>query len=140
MAMNNAAVYPYLYYRDAPAAIEWMVSALGFEKVIVVPGENGAVTHAEVRYGPVIIMVSTAGAYPGTTSPLDARGATGGIAMYIDDGDLDVHYAHAKASGAPIYLELERKEYGGRSYSVHDPEGGEWTVGSYRAGEAAASV
>ena len=60
--------------------------------------------------------------------------------MYIDDGDLDAHYAHAKASGAPIYVELASKDYGGRSYSVRDPEGGEWTVGSYRAGESAASV
>jgi uncharacterized glyoxalase superfamily protein PhnB len=113
-----------------------MVKALGFEKVIVVPGEDGAVMHAEMRFGAGIVMLSTAGTYPGAKSPLDAGGSTAGIAMYLDDGDLDAHYARAQASGAAVHLPLESKDYGGRSYSLRDPEGGEWTVGSYRAGVA----
>ena len=134
--MTDVNIYPYLYYKDAPAVIDWMVKALGFEKVMVVPGEDGAVMHAELRFGEGIVMVSTAGTYPGAKSPLDAGGSTAGIAMYIDDGDLDAHYERAKASGVPVFHPLEAKDYGGRSYSLRDPEGGEWTVGSYRAGGA----
>ena len=137
MTATDVNIYPYLYYRDAPAVIDWMVRTLGFEKVMVVPGDDGAVMHAELRFGAGIVMVSTAGTYPGAKSPADVGGATGGIAMYIDDHDLDAHYERAKASGAPIYLELAAKEYGGRGYSVHDPEGSEWTVSSYRAGDPA---
>ena len=31
-------------YQDAPAAIEWLCSAFGFQKHLVVPGENGTIT------------------------------------------------------------------------------------------------
>ncbi len=134
MTETDVNIYPYHYYNDAPAVIDWMVRTLGFEKVMVVPGEGGAVTHAELRFGTGIVMVSTAGTYPGAKSPADIGGTTGGIAIYVDDADLDAHYARAKASGAPIYLELAAKDYGGRSYSLRDPEGSEWTIGSYRAG------
>jgi len=135
--MTDVNIYPYLYYKDATAVIDWMVKAIGFAKVLVVPGENGAVAHAELRFGAGIVMVSTAGTYPGAKSPAEVGGATGGIAMYIDDSELDAHYARAKASGVAVYLPLEAKEYGGRSYSLRDPEGGEWTIGSYRAGSLA---
>ena len=135
--MPDKDIYPYHYYKDATTVIDWMVHALGFEPVMVVPGKNGSVTHAELRFGDRIVMVSTAGSYPGAISPLDAGGATAGIALYMEDAELDAHYARAKASGAPIYLELETKDYGGRSYSLRDPEGGEWTIGSYRAGNPA---
>lgn len=128
-------IYPYHYYDDAPAVIDWMVRALGFETVIVVPGENSSVMHAELRFGDRIVMVSTAGTYPGAVSPATAGGTTAGIAMYLDDADLDAHYERAKASGVPILHALAAKEYGGRSYSLRDPEGCEWTVGSYRAGD-----
>ena len=41
-AMNrNATVIPGMRYNDAPAAIEWLCKACGFEKHLVVPGENG---------------------------------------------------------------------------------------------------
>jgi uncharacterized glyoxalase superfamily protein PhnB len=137
MAATDVNIYPYLYYKDAHALIDWMVRALGFEEVMVVPNDEGGVMHAELRFGAGIIMVSTAGSHLGTTSPLDGRAATGGIAIYVDDGDLDAHYQRAKASGVPVQLPLEAKEYGGRSYSLRDPEGGEWTIGSYRAGNPA---
>jgi uncharacterized glyoxalase superfamily protein PhnB len=82
-------------------------------------------------------MVSTAGNDLGAVSPGRAGGSTAGIALYMDDAELGSHYERAKASGVPIYLELATKEYGGRSYSLRDPEGCEWTVGSYRAGAPA---
>lgn len=137
MPETDVNIYPYLYYKDAHAVIDWMVKALGFSKVIVVPRDDGAVMHSELRFGAGIVMVSTAGDYPGTRSPVDAGGSTGGIAIYIDDGELDAHYARAKASGVAVDVPLKAQDYGGRSYSLRDPEGGSWTVGSYRAGVAA---
>ena len=104
---------------------------------MVVPGEGGTVMHAELRFGAGMVMVSTAGTYPGAKSPADIGGATGGIAIDVDDADLDAHCARAKASGAPIYLELAAKGYGGRNYSMRDPDGCEWTIGSYRVGDPA---
>ena len=41
-----STVIPAMRYRDANAAIEWLCKAFGFEKHLVVPGENGTVAHA----------------------------------------------------------------------------------------------
>jgi uncharacterized glyoxalase superfamily protein PhnB len=40
---TKAHVIPYLRYRDAPAAIEWLCTAFGFEQQLVVPGEHGTI-------------------------------------------------------------------------------------------------
>ena len=36
-------VLPFLRYDDAPAAIEWLTHAFGFEEKLVVPGGDGAI-------------------------------------------------------------------------------------------------
>ncbi len=38
---TKATLIPVLRYRDAPAAIEWLCQAFGFEKLLVVPNEDG---------------------------------------------------------------------------------------------------
>src|ERR1700733_7361751 len=38
-------------YRNAPAAIEWLCQAFGFEKHLAVSGENRTVAHAQLTWG-----------------------------------------------------------------------------------------
>ena len=45
---GNASLIPCLMYRDAPAAIEWLCRAFGFEKHLVVPGEKNTIAHAQL--------------------------------------------------------------------------------------------
>jgi hypothetical protein len=46
-------VWPALRYRDARAAIRFLVEAFGFEERLVVPGEGDRdVVHAELRWPP----------------------------------------------------------------------------------------
>ncbi len=40
---TRANVVPTILYQDAPAAIEWLCEAFGFEEQLVVPGENGMI-------------------------------------------------------------------------------------------------
>ena len=44
-------VIPTMRYHDASAAIEWLCKAFGFEKCLVVPGENGTIVHAQLVFG-----------------------------------------------------------------------------------------
>jgi hypothetical protein len=46
-----ATIIPAMRYRSAPAAIEWLCQAFGFEKHLVVSGENGAIAHAQLTWG-----------------------------------------------------------------------------------------
>ena len=41
-------------------------------------------------------------------------------------GDVDGHFARAKAAGAKIVEELHETEYGERQYGVEDLEGHRW--------------
>ena len=54
-------IFPCFRYESAPEAIEWLNNAFGFEKQFVVPGENNTVAHAQLRFGPGMIMMSSGG-------------------------------------------------------------------------------
>ena len=52
----RSTVIPGLRYRDAPAAIEWLCRAFGFEKHAVYPNPDGSIAHAQLvleRHGDV---------------------------------------------------------------------------------------
>ena len=50
MKQNGSVIIPTMRYKDAAAAIEWLCKAFGFEKHLVVPGENGAIAHAQFKF------------------------------------------------------------------------------------------
>jgi uncharacterized glyoxalase superfamily protein PhnB len=116
-AMDRPNMSPTLLYEDAPAALGWLERAFGFEKLVVFPGENGSITHAELRLGPGVVML-------GSTRPSDE------VCVVIDDPDR--HHAQAVASAARIVQPLENTHYGSRGYSARDLEGRVWTFSTYR--------
>jgi uncharacterized glyoxalase superfamily protein PhnB len=123
-----------LFYRDADAAIDWLERAFGFERIGVFRGEDGSVVHAELRFGPAVVMLSSAAEAQGIKSPRDLGGRHGYTNIVVDDDALPAHYERAKAAGAEISQPLEKKHYGGSGYSVRDIEGHSWSFGSYRPG------
>jgi uncharacterized glyoxalase superfamily protein PhnB len=129
----TATIYPCLVYQDAPAALEWLCNAFGFEKLLVVPGENGSIAHAELRLGPGVIMVGSVkdGTYR-WRSPRELGGVTQTICAYVED--VDGHFARARSAGAEVVREPEDTDYGARGYEVRDPEGHVWYFGNYVPG------
>ncbi len=130
---TRATVIPGLRYRDAPAAIDWLCEAFGFEKNLVVPNEDGTIAHAQLSFGNGMIMLGSVrdeGAHPTMTQP-DEIGGAETQAPYLVVTDADVIYARAKAAGAKIVREIEDPEYGGRLFSCRDPEGHLWHIGTY---------
>jgi len=128
-----ATVIPTLRYKDAAAAIEWLCKAFGFERHLVVPGEDGAIVHAQLVFGNGMVMVGSARAsdFDRLQKPPGALGGAVSQSPYIVVDDVDEHYARAVAAGAEIVLELRDEDYGGRDYSCRDPEGHVWNFGSY---------
>lgn len=57
--LTKATVIPCLRYRDAPAAIEWLCSTFGFEKHLVVPNDDGTITHAQLAFGHGMVMLGS---------------------------------------------------------------------------------
>ena len=133
MKQNGSVIIPTLRYKDTPKAIEWLCKAFGFEKHLVVPGENGTITHAQLSFGNAMIMLGPVndddyGKLLRTPEDFDGFNTQ---APYIVVEEVDEHYQRAVAAGAEIVLELKAEDYGGRGYSCKDPEGHIWNFGSY---------
>lgn len=50
-------VFPYLCVRDAAAALEFYTSVFGAEELLRLTDASGRIAHAELRFGPVVVMV-----------------------------------------------------------------------------------
>jgi len=127
-----ATIVPAMRYRDAPAAIEWLFRAFGFQKHLVVPGPDGTIAHAQLTCGNGMIMLgSTRDDEFGRLLevPAEVRAVTQSV--YVIVPDADAHYARARAAGAAIVMDIKDEDYGGRGYSCRDPEGHVWTFGTY---------
>lgn len=123
------SIYPCLSYRDARVAIEWLCTAFGFEKLMIVKGEHGEIHHSELGFGAGVIMVGNANAERGWQSPCDLPAVNQILYVVVDD--IDAHYARAKAAGAEIVQEPFDTDYGSRDYVARDPEGHQWYFGTY---------
>jgi uncharacterized glyoxalase superfamily protein PhnB len=128
--VTTASIFPFLQYRDGAAAVDWLEQAFGFERSLVLLGENGAVDHAELTLGTGTIMIgSLEDPSLGLKSPRDLESVGQGIYVAIDD--VDAHCARAKAAGAEIVRRPADTSYGAREYMARDPEGHLWSFGTY---------
>lgn len=132
-------IYPFMSYDNAPAAIEWLVAAFGFEAVAVYQAEDGTINHAELCLGDAgwVMLSSTHDDRFNVRTPRSLGASTQGIAAYVDD--IDAHYQQAKAAGAELVDDLSDTDYGARGYTARDPEGHLWSFGNYRPGAPANS-
>jgi uncharacterized glyoxalase superfamily protein PhnB len=124
-------LFPFLRYRDAPAAIDWLVKAFGFEEQMVVPSEIGTVAHAQLAIEGGVIMLATARDDElRMKSPRDLGAVSGGVYVFVDDPD--AHCERARAAGAEIVRATEDTDYGSREYTARDLEGHLWSFGTCR--------
>lgn len=136
----KTSIIPCLRYRDAPAMIDWLCNAFGFERHLVVPGDGNTIAHAQLRLGEAMIMLGSADdsdygrliAQPGEVGGRETQ------SPYVVVGEIDAHCARAKAAGATIVTDIADQDHGGRLYSCRDPEGHLWSFGSYDPWAAAA--
>jgi uncharacterized glyoxalase superfamily protein PhnB len=51
--------------------------------------------------------------------------------LYLIVNDCERAYARALAANAEVLMEMKTMEYGGKAFTVRDPEGYLWSVGEY---------
>lgn len=125
-----------LSYLDAPAAIDWLCRAFGFEVRLRIEGDPGVIIHSELTYGDGVVMIGSDQSVSKRDnrefyrSPKRLGGAnTQSLFVYVDD--LEAHCARARAAGATITQEIELHDYGeeywsDKSYGCADCEGHHW--------------
>lgn len=130
---TRATVIPCLRYRDAPAAIEWLCRAFGFEKHLVVPNDDGTIAHAQLSFGNGMVMLGSIkdNEFGRLMTQPDEIGGVETQSAYVVVKDADAVYASAKAAGAKIAMEIRDEDHGGRGFACHDLEGRLWSFGTY---------
>lgn len=122
-ASDEPRIVPYLAYADAPAAIEFLCRAFGFEERFRLPMPDGRIGHAEIARDGQVIMLASASQEMGFVSPKGLPGVHAQIHYRVDD--VDGHYDRAKSSGATI-ASAPQEQHGQRMYRAIDPEGHRW--------------
>ena len=131
--LTTATIIPTLRYVDAACAIEWLCRAFGFEENLVVPGDGGAIAHAQLKFGNGMIMLGSVRSDEFgqmIKQPEDVGGAET-QAPYVIVENVDSHCEQAKSAGAIVVMEPEDQPHGGRFYSCRDIEGHLWNFGTY---------
>jgi len=133
MSEFRSSIIPGHRYRNAPAAIDWLCKVFGFERHAVYEGENGAIAHAELTLGNGMIMLGS-GKDDESGRSFKSPEELGGVetcSLYIVVPDADAAHARAVAAGAAVTTQLHDTPYGSRDFTVKDPEGHTWNVGTY---------
>ena len=120
--MTAPTMVPYLSYVDAKAAMAFLEKAFGFETIQAFDGQDGRLMHGEMKCNGAIIML-------GSTDDMPAKQSPG---IYLVVQDVDAHYERAKAAGTEIVYPPEDTDFGTRRYRTRDPEGHEWSFGTYQ--------
>jgi uncharacterized glyoxalase superfamily protein PhnB len=136
MAANpKATLIPCLRYRNAPAAIEWLCNTFGFEKHMVVPGENNTILHAQLAFGNGMLMLGSADRAASEFDRLMKQpGDIGGAqtqTTYVVVADADAVYQRVRRAEVEIVIDIKDEDYGGRGFTCRDPEGHIWSIGTY---------
>ena len=119
-------IFPVLRYNDAPAAIAFLVKAMGFDVKTDHRLPDGSVAHADLAFGAGGVGVSSR-----RTSSPESPWAHVPHGLYIVVNDADGFYERARAAGAEIASPIVDQPYGSREFALRDPEGHLWGFGTY---------
>ena len=115
-------IIPYIFYRDVPAALDWLAKTFGFKEEMRNATPSGGM-HGEMSFHGQRIMMGQGAKEWKMVSPREAGTATMGVFIYMDD--VDAHHARARAAGAEIEMAPHDQSYG-RTYTARDLDGHPW--------------
>jgi PhnB protein len=123
------SVTPYLVVQGAAQAIDFYRRAFGAQEIMRMDGPGGKLTHAEIRIGDSVIMLSDE--MPGATvrSPQSVGGTTASIFVYLED--VDSVFKRAEAAGAKVVMPLANQIWGDRYGTLADPFGHVWSLATH---------
>jgi len=112
---------------DAEAMMGWL-RAVGFVEHATHrdPGDAAVVVHAEW------LWPGGGGIMFGSERGDGAVHNTGRSSVYLVTDEPDAVFGQALAAGGSVVREVVDQDYGGRSGTVADPEGNQWSIGNYQ--------
>ena len=122
-------VTPYLSVRDAARALDFYKQAFGAKEVMRMNGPEGKISHAEIKIGDSIVMISEENSTNELRSPQGLGGSTVSIFLYLDD--VDPVFKKALSAGAKEIQPLADQFWGDRYGRLKDPFGHSWSLATH---------
>ena len=123
------SITPYLILKGAAQGIEFYKKAFGATECMRMPGPDGKIGHAELKFGDSVVMMADESPQMNAKSPQSYGGTPISIMLYVNDVDAVVK--QAVAAGGQLTRPVEDKFYGDRMGTVTDPFGHIWHVATH---------
>ncbi len=133
-AAQSTAIQPHLWCDDLEATRKWYEAALGFKVAASYPAEGAPTWYQLERSGVQVMLARRPGEKqpPEMASMMKAAGARigsgGSVSLYLPVDDASAARTRASEAKAKVVEELWEPFWGGRQFSVEDPDGIWWTV------------
>jgi uncharacterized glyoxalase superfamily protein PhnB len=123
LAPQMQAINTYLAVANVNATMEFLQTAFGFSRGVVLSGTDGQPRYAEMRHGDSVVMLIPKG------DETTATGGVGGLYTYVSD--VDNALAKARAAGAGV-SDAEDRPWGDRTATVTDHDGYRWVLATFK--------
>jgi len=122
-------VTPYLIVRDSRKAIDFYKKAFDAEEILIMPGPDGKVMHAEIKIGDSIVFLADEMPEMNHLGPETRGGATCSLMLYVKD--VDTSFEKAVKAGCIVKMPLSDQFWGDRYGNVVDPFGHVWALATH---------
>lgn len=120
---------PHLICAGAADAIAFYKRAFGAVELSRLPGPDGKVMHAMLRFGDSPLMLMDEGPDCGAFGPTSLQGSPVTLHLYVENVDAVV--AQAVAAGARVTMPVAEMFWGDRYGTLEDPFGHRWSVATH---------
>lgn len=124
-----ATITPYLIVKNAVNALKFYQEAFSAKEILRFANHLGTVTHAEIKIGDSIIMLSEECSKMGAHNPHAIGGTPVMFHLYVKN--VDAATKKAIAAGAAEQRPVKDQFYGDRSGCVIDPFGHVWNISTH---------
>jgi len=134
-ALPTTYVWPSFVARNARALVDFYVDAFGFT-ISAMYGDGDPVDHIDhcELLWPLGGGIMLGDDHSDGENEQSRRPGT--FSVYIVTDEPDALHERAIAAGATQVRGLNDTDYGSREFAVKDPEGNQWTFGTYRGADA----
>ena len=127
---GHVAVQPYMIVPDSRKAIDFYKKAFGAQEVVVMPGPDGRVMHAEIKIGDAYVYLTDENPAWGAKSAKSMGGSP--ISLHLHVEDVDAAFKKALAAGAVESMPVADMFWGDRYGKVEDPFGYQWGIATQK--------
>jgi PhnB protein len=120
---------PHLVCAGAADAIAFYVKAFNAVELSRLPGPDGKLMHAMLRFGDSMLMLNDEFPQHGMVGPKALNGSPVTVHLYVEDTDATV--AQAAAAGAIVKMPPADMFWGDRYAHLEDPFGHRWSVATH---------